>query len=114
VYVFEKERNYSKMNFCQKCGAILVQKIKRFVCAGCGYVEKGKVKLVTSEEVKQDRKFGVLKEKDSVVMPTTAAVCPKCGHNEAYFYSAQTRAGDEGETRFFICTKCKYKRREYN
>lgn len=35
--------------------------------------------------------------------------CPKCGHNELYFYTMQLRSVDEGSTVFYECPKCKHK-----
>ena len=102
------------MQFCPKCGSILVQKKKRFVCQKCNYVSKEKVKLSTSEKIENRNKIDVLHEKDSNVWPITSATCTKCGNDEAFFWSAQTRAADEAETRFFRCTKCKHTWREYS
>ncbi|MEK6852465.1 MAG: zinc ribbon domain-containing protein, partial [Nanoarchaeota archaeon] len=73
-----------------------------------------KVKIITSEKVGKEKGLGVLRERESIVMPTVAIVCPKCKNNEAYFYSAQTRAGDEAETQFFRCTKCQHNWRKYS
>lgn len=101
------------MKFCPKCGSILVQKKKRFVCPKCAYVSKDKVKLTTSEKVGSNNKIDVLHEKDSNVWPTVSATCPKCGNDSAFFWTAQMRAADEAETRFFRCTKCKNTWREY-
>lgn len=102
------------MEFCPRCGSILVQKTKRFACPKCSYASKDKIKLVSSEKVENKKKIGVLHEKDSSVWPIETETCPKCGHNKAYFYSSQTRAGDEAETRFFKCVKCNHSWREYN
>ncbi|RLG67435.1 MAG: transcription factor S, partial [Methanobacteriota archaeon] len=33
---------------------------------------------------------------------------------DAYFLPVQTRAGDEAETRFFECVKCKHRWRAYD
>ena len=102
------------MEFCPKCGSVLVEKNKRYKCARCNYTAKGKVKIQASEKVEKKEKVGVIKDKDTDVFPTTSVTCPKCGHGEAYFWSAQTRAADEAETRFFRCTKCKHTWREYS
>jgi DNA-directed RNA polymerase subunit M len=99
--------------FCPKCGSILVQKTKRYGCPKCNYSSKDKVKIESTEKMKEKKEIGVLREKDTNVWPVTAATCPKCGHEEAFFWSAQMRAGDEAETRFFRCTKCKHTWREY-
>ena len=39
-------------------------------------------------------------------------VCEKCGHNQAYFKTAQLRSVDEGQTVFFECTKCGHQTKE--
>ena len=46
-------------------------------------------------------------------MPLTDEECPKCKHGKAYYWLVQTRAGDEPETRFFRCEKCKHTWRDY-
>jgi len=102
------------MEFCPKCGCVLIEKRKNFGCPRCNYSAKGKVKIQSSEKMKEKQSIGVIREKDTDVMPVTSATCPKCGHKEAHFWSAQTRAGDEAETRFFRCIKCKHTWREYN
>ena len=101
------------MKFCPKCGLLLVQKRKRFVCPKCGRSSKEKVKIMSSEKMAEKTKVGVIKEKEASVWPVTTATCPKCGNNKAYFWEAQMRATDEAETRFFRCTKCKHTWREY-
>ena len=75
----------------------------------CGY---------TSEETKlKDKKKKaeqvVVVEKSQENLPKTKADCTECGNNEAYFWTMQTRSGDEPETRFFKCTKCNKVWREY-
>jgi DNA-directed RNA polymerase subunit M len=100
------------MQFCNKCGTILVQKVKRFVCPKCGFVGDSSIKLTASENIAPEAIIGVMKEKDSNVWPVVNANCPKCGHDEAETWSTQMRAGDEGETVFFRCKKCKMTWRE--
>ena len=95
------------MQFCKKCGTVLVQKKKNFVCPKCGYRSKEKIKIISSEKVVNESKIDVLHEKDSNVLPMVSETCPKCGHNKAYYFTAQMRSGDEAETQFFKCVKCK-------
>jgi DNA-directed RNA polymerase subunit M len=102
------------MKFCPKCGSILVQNKKRFACPKCKYISKEKVKLTSSEKGGSNNKIDVLHEKDSNVWPSVSETCPKCGNDEAFFWTAQMRAADEAETRFFRCTKCKHTWREYS
>lgn len=101
------------MEFCPKCGAILIQKNKRDCCPRCRYSTKGKVKLKTSEKIGEKKKINIISEKDSEVHPIIEQGCKKCGHEKAFFWALQTRAGDEAETKFFKCTKCKFTWREY-
>ena len=101
------------MEFCPKCGSVLIEKRKNFGCLKCNYSAKGKVKIESTEDMKEMKELVVVKDKETNVTPVTSAVCPKCGHKEAYFWSTQTRAADEAETKFFKCVKCKKIWREY-
>ncbi|MEM4152665.1 MAG: transcription factor S [Candidatus Pacearchaeota archaeon] len=102
------------MQFCPKCGTILVKKKTRFCCPKCNYCAKENIKIVSSEKVKKESKIDVLHEKESSVWPVVTETCPKCGNNKAYYFSAQMRAGDEAETRFYKCIKCGYSWRDYS
>ncbi len=101
------------MQFCPKCGSILIQKRKNFGCARCNYATKDKVKLVAKEVMKDKEEISVVKEKDMDVLPTVDAECKKCKHLYAHFWTSQTRSGDEAETKFFRCKKCSNTWREY-
>ncbi|MCF7910393.1 transcription factor S [Candidatus Pacearchaeota archaeon] len=101
------------MQFCPKCGAILIQKVKNMGCPRCGYSSKEKSDLKTSEKMKKKEEVGVYSKKDEKMLPTVYEECRKCGNQKAYFWTVQTRAGDEAETKFFRCTKCEYTWREY-
>jgi DNA-directed RNA polymerase subunit M len=100
------------MEFCPKCGAVLIQKVKNFGCPRCNYSTKEKVKLKTSEKVDAKTEVAVIK-KDTKTMPVVNEKCKKCGHDKAYFWTIQTRAGDEAETKFFKCLQCDHTWREY-
>ena len=101
------------MEFCPKCGCVLVEQNKEFKCPRCGTKAKNKVRIESSEKIQAKPGIGVISDKDTDVFPVTNAVCPKCNNKEAYFWTSQTRAGDEAETKFFRCTKCKHTWREY-
>lgn len=47
-------------------------------------------------------------------LPKIEAKCEECGNDMAYYYLQQTRAADESETRFYICTECDNKWRDYD
>jgi len=107
------------MQFCDKCGAMMVpaadtdgKKVLR--CRSCGYTMKMKGELkVSSNVTRTPRDKIVVVEDESIPMPITAAICPNCGNNEAYYWTVQTRRGDEGATEFYRCTKCKQTWRYY-
>ena len=47
-------------------------------------------------------------------LPTANVECQKCGHKKAFFWTKQTRAGDEPETKFYKCEKCARTWRDYS
>jgi len=101
------------MEFCPKCGAVLVQKVKNDGCPRCSYLAKGKTKLTTSEKIGEKKEIAVVSKKDAKVLPVVNEKCKKCSHPHAYFWTVQTRAGDEAETKFFKCCKCEHTWRSY-
>ena len=52
-------------------------------------------------------------ETESVTLPKTRVICPKCSNNEAYYTIMQTRSADEPPTTQYRCCKCSYSWREY-
>ncbi|MCS7385693.1 MAG: transcription factor S [archaeon GB-1867-005] len=112
------------MKFCPKCGGLLRPKrssdgVVELYCSRCNYsepVEKDSTyKIVKEIKHAPDRGIIVVDEsKLPKVLPTTRVECPRCGHNEAYWWMVQTRRADESPTRFFRCTRCGYTWREYD
>lgn len=101
------------MEFCPKCGAVLVQKAENYGCPRCNYSTKEKVKISTSEKIAGRNEIAIISSKDTETLPKVAETCKKCGHKEVYFWTVQTRSGDESETKFFKCVKCEHTWREY-
>ena len=52
------------MEFCPRCGSVLIEKRKNFGCARCGYTAKGKVKIEASEKIREKERIGVVREKE--------------------------------------------------
>ena len=105
-----------KIQFCPKCGAILVpKKDRKTISCSCGYISRNKKGLVLKEKNvtgKGDR-IAVIGKKIEA-LPKIKEECPKCRHKEAYFWTVQARAADEAETRFFECVKCGHRWRSYS
>lgn len=103
------------MKFCPKCKSLMrpVQKGGKTVLGcSCGYSEKEAAQPIV-ENVKQAQELEVISE-DEQSLPETEEDCPACGNKTAFFWLQQTRAGDEPETKFLRCTKCKHTWRDYS
>ncbi|MBI2143733.1 transcription factor S [Candidatus Woesearchaeota archaeon] len=109
--------------FCQKCGSVLMPKKAEgkekaaLACRSCGHSAVNAEAAKITESIKkkaphEERLFEPAAE-DKITAPVTEAECPKCHNDKAYYWTRQTRAGDEGETKFHQCTSCKHKWREY-
>lgn len=103
--------------FCPKCGSLLksIKEGKKTILGcSCGYREKGSEEIqITEKGGKKEEELAVV-EKEEEIYPTTKAHCPKCGHTKAAYWTVQTRAGDEPETKFLKCKKCQHTWREYD
>ena len=103
--------------FCPKCGSVLKPKQegnKKLLVCSCGYKSKTTEALMISEKMHEKKKVDIIDKDDYETLPIMDAVCPKCGHNKAYYWLVQTRAGDEPETKFLKCEKCKHVWRDYD
>ncbi|MBU0471817.1 MAG: transcription factor S [Nanoarchaeota archaeon] len=106
------------MLFCPKCGSILrpkTDKGKKVLYCSCGFVNKqvegAEIKEVVS---KIEKEVEIVSDEEEKTLPLTDADCPKCKHNKAYYWLIQTRAGDEPETKFLRCEKCRHTWRDYS
>lgn len=108
------------MEFCPKCGGLMIVKRKRtrsfLFCPKCGKERPLKKEKITIKEcLHKDKKDVVVMGKDaeSIELPKTRIICPKCEGHEAYWWMQQTRSADEPPTLFYRCTKCQYSWRSY-
>ena len=104
--------------FCPDCGSMLKskqQKNKTTQFCSCGYSSDVKGdETVLKEKVDSSADQIEVIEGDTEIHPLTDMDCAKCGHDKAYFWTKQTRAGDEPETKFYKCEKCKHTWRDYS
>ena len=97
--------------FCPKCGSLLkpkTEKKKKVLACSCGYSTKELGLAEIKEKVKQDDKEISVVDENETILPEIEEKCPKCGNEKAYYWTQQMRAGDEPETKFLKCTKCRH------
>jgi len=100
------------MQFCPECKTLMKNHAGKSVCSKCGHIgQHGKIK--TSEKIEGPKTHIAVVDASQELMSKVREECPKCKHHEAYFWSRQTRAADEGETSFYRCVKCKHTWRKY-
>jgi DNA-directed RNA polymerase subunit M len=105
------------MMFCPKCGSLLKtkqQKTKTVQFCSCGYSSDMKSEDASLKETIKSDNEEIQVVQDTQVHPLIDADCPKCSHDKAYYWLRQTRAGDEPETKFYKCEKCKHTWRDYS
>jgi len=98
------------MEFCPKCGSVIMGKN----CLRCDYKAEQDIKIESSQKMDTKKEIVFVKEGEHEVHPIVEITCEKCKNPEAYFWTKQTRAGDEAETKFYKCTKCKHTWRDYH
>ena len=101
------------MEFCEKCRGMIITKDDKIVCASCGHQLKKKPKVKTSEKIQEKETVTVIKTGQDEVHPIVEMKCPKCKNKKSYFWTMQTRASDEAETKFYKCAKCGHTWRVY-
>jgi len=102
--------------FCPKCGAILVPKkdgSKKILACSCGYKTTDLSSANIKETLAKKKDIEVVHE-DFETNPIIGAKCPTCGNDKAWFWTVQTRAADEPETKFLKCTACRHTWRDYD
>ena len=87
---------------------------KKVLVCSCGYKSGNVEHTKITESIKNESREVEVIDKEIETLPKTDAKCEKCGHKEAYFWTVQTRAGDEPETKFLKCEKCKNIWRDYD
>jgi DNA-directed RNA polymerase subunit M len=84
------------------------------ICRSCGAEKDPDGTTTVTQEMKKSDVADFSDDAEDVeVLPKTRIECPECKNKEAFWYMRQTRAADEPTTRFYTCTKCKHKWREY-
>lgn len=106
------------MDFCEKCGTVMVSRKEKdktiLICKKCGHKVKNYKPLEIEENIKKSPLDDVvIVEKKQETLPKTKVNCSSCGNKEAVWWIQQTRSIDEAPTLFLRCTKCAHSWREY-
>jgi len=91
------------------------EKGKIVLQCSCGYSDNKAAAGTIKEKRKKTGADVEVVDSDIETLPISKdEECPECGNKEAYYWLIQTRAGDEPETKFLKCTKCKHVWRDYS
>ncbi len=104
------------MEFCDDCGSMMMADGSAWECTNCGSVrcKEDTDAYVLTEKQRGAEAIVIDDESKSAGLAKTDETCPECSNEKAYWYLQQTRAADESETRFFICTECDHQWRGYD
>jgi len=107
------------MQFCDDCGSMMHVDGDVMVCSSCGVEvpkdEERAADFVTTEAQTDDDVIETEEGANFEGKPTSSDVtCEECGHGEAWYTIKQTGSADEPPTRFFKCTECGHRWREYS
>jgi len=97
------------MQFCDDCGSMMVSEDGRMVCTDCGATDR-------RDEERASAFVSTEEQTDDDVIESSAddVHCDDCGHTKAWYTIKQTGSADEPPTRFFKCTECGHRWREYS
>jgi DNA-directed RNA polymerase subunit M len=88
------------------------------VCTDCGYQSEQHVDTEDFIRTEAQTDAEVIETEEGTSFegkPTDdSVVCDDCGNTVAYYTIKQTGSADEPPTRFFKCTDCGYRWREYS
>lgn len=88
------------------------------VCSNCGYKaeQKGDSEdFISTTEQTGDELIETSEDANFEGKPTDESVhCDECGNGKAWYTIKQTGSADEPPTRFFKCTECGNRWRDYN
>lgn len=106
------------MQFCDDCGSMMHADGDVMVCSSCGH-EEGRdddalAGYTTTQAQDDSDVIETSEDADDEGKPTAEVICEECENDTAWYTIKQTGAADEPPTRFFKCTECGHRWREYN
>lgn len=100
--------------FCDNCGSMLRKDGSQMVCTQCGEKNEKNSDLVSTQEQSGDELIETEEDANFEGKPTAEVECDECKNMEAWYTIKQTASADEPPTRFFKCTECGNRWRDYN
>jgi len=107
------------MQFCDECGSMMHADSEEMVCSSCDARiprdDERAAKFVSTEEQSGDELVETEAGANFEGKPTSEdVICDDCGNGKAWYTIKQTGSADEPPTRFFKCTECGHRWREYS
>ncbi|WP_135365568.1 transcription factor S [Halosimplex halophilum] len=107
------------MQFCDDCGSMMHSEGGEMVCKSCGATagrdDELAEQFVSTAEQSGDEVVETEEGANFEGKPKDKSVtCEDCGNGVAWYTIKQTGSADEPPTRFFKCTECGHRWREYN
>lgn len=95
------------MNFCEKCGEVLIIQDGVYTCQKCGYKETIADSSYTVKREQTDIKT-VYVQKDKEEATTIKVSCPRCNNDRATVENVSTGMGVSIMVQKYTCTECKH------
>lgn len=108
------------MQFCDECGSMMIGEDGVMQCTNqdcAGEVEQDRERAQAFNTTESQGDSDVIESSEDAAFegkPTAAVYCDSCENERAWYTIKQTGAADEPPTRFYKCTECGYRWRDYN
>lgn len=108
------------MQFCDLCGSMMISSEGGMACTNqdCTFeVEQDHERAAEFVSTESQSDTEIIETEAGATFegkPTAEVHCESCGHDRAWYTIKQTASADEPPTRFFKCTECGYRWRDYN
>ena len=116
ITFFNQVLGCSLLNFSQNTEGVLLIGQGKFHATGLAIETKLPVYILEQNKISKISKKEIeilSSDAGDEVNPLIETECPECRHGKAYYWSKQMRSGDEPETLFYKCEKCKHQWRDY-